>query len=342
MLVVVALVAGTREAGRIGRSRDIYAGAIAAIFASIALAWAVNHLITDDASDTLEGIFQLLAAATLFYVSSWLTSKSQADRWMNFISHQLEDAEHSTIPGIALGADGVSRGDARGCRDDRVLPGAHRRRDRNCRESCGRWPASSRPRSRSAHHVRRHPARRASNSDAALLTRPRSCSMGSRWFSSARASRASRNPVVPATFVNMRRQFRCSVCIRRCRSLGAQAAADLRARCDVHSARRAARRSGCGASGDAAGAPDLSAAPERKNRVAAEQHDLDVRAQLLGYHQRARSHPRALIDHRIARDRTFPRRASARRANLRAIEQNRQPRHDHRGRIAAARRRASA
>jgi len=103
MLVVVALAAGTRGAGRIGRSRDIYAGAIAAIFASIVLAWAVNHLITDDASDTLEGVFQLFAAATLFYVSSWMTSKGQADRWMKFISHKLESAEHSTIPGIALG-----------------------------------------------------------------------------------------------------------------------------------------------------------------------------------------------------------------------------------------------
>src|ERR1700719_121997 len=103
MLVVIALAAGPRGAGRIGRSRDIYAGAIAAIFASIALAWAVNHLITDDASDTLEGVFQLFAAATLFYVSSWMTSKGQADRWMKFISHKLESAEHSTIPGIALG-----------------------------------------------------------------------------------------------------------------------------------------------------------------------------------------------------------------------------------------------
>jgi high-affinity iron transporter len=67
------------------------------------LAWAVNHLITDDASDTLEGVFQLFAAATLFYVSSWMTSKGQSDRWMKFISHKLEDAEHSKIPGIALG-----------------------------------------------------------------------------------------------------------------------------------------------------------------------------------------------------------------------------------------------
>jgi high-affinity iron transporter len=103
MLVIVALAAATRSEGRIGRSRDIYAGAIAAIFASIVLAWAVNHLITDDASDTLEGVFQLFAAATLFYVSSWMTSKGQSDRWMKFIAHKLETAERSTIPGLALG-----------------------------------------------------------------------------------------------------------------------------------------------------------------------------------------------------------------------------------------------
>ncbi len=103
MLVVVALAAGTRGAGKIGRSRDVYAGAAAAIVASVMLAWAVNHLISDDASDTLEGVFQLFAAATLFYVSSWMTSKGQADRWMKFISHKIQHAEHSTIPGIALG-----------------------------------------------------------------------------------------------------------------------------------------------------------------------------------------------------------------------------------------------
>lgn len=103
MLVIVALAAATRTEGRIGRSRDVYAGAIAAIFASIVLAWAVNHLITDDASDTLEGVFQLFAAATLFYVSSWMTAKGQSDRWMKFIAHKLETAERSTIPGLALG-----------------------------------------------------------------------------------------------------------------------------------------------------------------------------------------------------------------------------------------------
>jgi high-affinity iron transporter len=102
LLVVVALVAGTRETGHEGRSKEIYAGALIAVAASIALAWGVNHLISDDASDTLEGIFQVLAAATLFYVSSWLTSKSQADLWKGFINDQVEGANRSAAPGMAL------------------------------------------------------------------------------------------------------------------------------------------------------------------------------------------------------------------------------------------------
>jgi high-affinity iron transporter len=105
MLVIVALAAGTRGSGR-ERSTSIYAGAGLAIVASIMLAWAVNHLISDDASDTLEGVFQILAAATLFYVSSWLTSKSQSNLWRNFISNKLESADRSAIPGLALALTG--------------------------------------------------------------------------------------------------------------------------------------------------------------------------------------------------------------------------------------------
>jgi high-affinity iron transporter len=103
MLVVVALAAGTRSVGGRNRSRDVYRGALLAIAVSIVLAWAVNHIITDNASDTLEGVFQFLAAATLFYVSSWLTAKSQADKWLKFISEQVERAEKSSVPGFALG-----------------------------------------------------------------------------------------------------------------------------------------------------------------------------------------------------------------------------------------------
>ena len=103
LLVILALVASTREAGQESRARDVYAGGLIAIGVSIALAWAVNHLIGDNTSDTLEGIFQLTAAATLFYVSSWLTAKSQAHQWNSFIKAQVDAAKRSKGPSIALG-----------------------------------------------------------------------------------------------------------------------------------------------------------------------------------------------------------------------------------------------
>ncbi|MDO8432864.1 MAG: FTR1 family protein [Candidatus Binatus sp.] len=105
ILVIVALAAGTRGTRR-DRANSIYFGAALAVIASIMLAWAVNHLISDDATDTLEGVFQILAAATLFYVSSWLTSKSQFNRWRKFISHKLASADRSAIPGVALALTG--------------------------------------------------------------------------------------------------------------------------------------------------------------------------------------------------------------------------------------------
>jgi high-affinity iron transporter len=103
LLVIIALVAGTREAGQESRARDVYTGGLLAVGVSIVLAWAVNHLIADNTSDTLEGIFQLTAAATLFYVSSWITAKGQAQQWKSFIKSQLEAANRSKGPSIALG-----------------------------------------------------------------------------------------------------------------------------------------------------------------------------------------------------------------------------------------------
>jgi high-affinity iron transporter len=102
LLVIVALLAAVREAGQERRARDIYAGALIAIGLSLVLAWAVNHLIADNTSDTLEGVFQLLAAATLFYVSSWLTARSQSDRWRTFLHHKVEASRDVAGPSIAL------------------------------------------------------------------------------------------------------------------------------------------------------------------------------------------------------------------------------------------------
>jgi len=102
MLVVVALAAGVKQMGQGQRLREIYVGAVLAVVASVLLAWGVNHLISDDASDTLEGVFQLVAAGTLFYVSSWLTAKTQAARWREFLFSTIEESGRRALP-FAMG-----------------------------------------------------------------------------------------------------------------------------------------------------------------------------------------------------------------------------------------------
>lgn len=103
LLVVIALVAATHESGQKARARDVYTGAIIALVMSCMLAWAADHFLADNTSDTLEGFFQLFAAATLFYVSSWFTAKSQARQWKRFISKQIDIARNSKGPSLALG-----------------------------------------------------------------------------------------------------------------------------------------------------------------------------------------------------------------------------------------------
>ena len=42
-----------------------------------------------ESQENLEGITMLIAAAVLFYVSYWLTSKAEAARWMDYIQNQV-------------------------------------------------------------------------------------------------------------------------------------------------------------------------------------------------------------------------------------------------------------
>jgi high-affinity iron transporter len=102
MLVVVALAAGVKQMGEARRVREIYLGALLAIAASVLMAWGLTELISDDASDTLEGVFQLVAAGTLFYVSSWMTAKTQATRWREFLFSNLKPSGRQALP-FAMG-----------------------------------------------------------------------------------------------------------------------------------------------------------------------------------------------------------------------------------------------
>ena len=50
----------------------------------------------------MEGVFQLIAAGTLFYVSSWLTAKTQANRWRDFLFSNLQESSRRALP-FAMG-----------------------------------------------------------------------------------------------------------------------------------------------------------------------------------------------------------------------------------------------
>ena len=102
ILVIVALAAGARQAGDRAQVRGVYAGAATALGISLIVAWIVGHLLSDNAGDTLEGSFQLFAAATLFYVSSWLTAKTQSERWNEFIEGRAAKSHRSRLPWMAL------------------------------------------------------------------------------------------------------------------------------------------------------------------------------------------------------------------------------------------------
>ena len=76
------------------RSRALSAiwwGVAMAVVASLATAAALNLLVSSmqgQAREILEGLVMLIAAGVLFYVSYWLVSQAETQRWMNFLKNQ--------------------------------------------------------------------------------------------------------------------------------------------------------------------------------------------------------------------------------------------------------------
>jgi len=94
ILIVAALMAFCTRAGAAARRREVALGAWAAVAASIATA-AVLELafeVTPAQRDLLEGVTMLVAVAVLFYVSYWLLSKIEADKWNAFLKIKMEAA----------------------------------------------------------------------------------------------------------------------------------------------------------------------------------------------------------------------------------------------------------
>lgn len=94
MLVVAALVAYLRRSGYADKVRVIWQAVGWALLASVGAAWVLHGALQASGAsrEALEGLTMLLAAGVLVYVSYWLTSKRDADRWQAFIRERMDQA----------------------------------------------------------------------------------------------------------------------------------------------------------------------------------------------------------------------------------------------------------
>ena len=94
ILVVSALAAYLGRIGQSARLPWLYGGAGLAVIASIGLWYAARTVLemSGVAREALEGWTMLLATAVLFWVSYWLVSKAEADRWQQFVRAKVRSA----------------------------------------------------------------------------------------------------------------------------------------------------------------------------------------------------------------------------------------------------------
>jgi len=94
LLIVTALVTYLRRGGHSDKTKTIYTGVTLAVIASIVTAIFFSTLFKNAGSqrEAIEGIVMLFAALVMFYVSYWLFSKREADKWQQFIKQKMSRA----------------------------------------------------------------------------------------------------------------------------------------------------------------------------------------------------------------------------------------------------------
>ncbi|HSD10796.1 MAG TPA: FTR1 family protein [Candidatus Binatia bacterium] len=94
ILIVSALAAYLMRIGEGSRVPYLYGGAALAVVASFVLWIAARSILVLSGGDreALEGATILLATGVLFWVSYWLVSKAEADRWQEFVKRRVERA----------------------------------------------------------------------------------------------------------------------------------------------------------------------------------------------------------------------------------------------------------
>jgi high-affinity iron transporter len=105
VLIVGALLAYVVKSGNTAMKRPIYGGVALGVVASIATAvlLATVFRLSPGLSELLEGAAMLLAAVVLFWVSYWIISKAEAERWQRYIHSKVQHAV-AAGSGVALAA----------------------------------------------------------------------------------------------------------------------------------------------------------------------------------------------------------------------------------------------
>ncbi|GHT85360.1 iron transporter [Spirochaetia bacterium] len=93
ILIVGAIVAYLVKSGNKKSTKPVYWGSVAALGASVIMAYILNSLAgaaTGQNQEIVEGVTMLIAVAVLFYVSNWMVSKSEAEAWNKYIEGKVQ------------------------------------------------------------------------------------------------------------------------------------------------------------------------------------------------------------------------------------------------------------
>jgi FTR1 family protein len=94
VLILGALLTYVRRSGQVALVRPLRAGAWLGVVASLVTAALLSTVfrLHPSAREALEGAAMLLAAVVLFWVSYWLISKAEAERWQRYIQGKVKRA----------------------------------------------------------------------------------------------------------------------------------------------------------------------------------------------------------------------------------------------------------
>nr|WP_276508090.1 FTR1 family protein [Methylorubrum populi] len=92
LLVIAALAAFLRRANAAERIAPVYLGALAAVVASLGMAWVFETYYDGNHSDLFEAGVMLAAAVLLFYMSGWLFVRQDPKAWQADLNRLAERA----------------------------------------------------------------------------------------------------------------------------------------------------------------------------------------------------------------------------------------------------------